>query len=341
MRWIVRALSVGIVVLACGVIASSGTATAGSATPSAATIQLRFRQIPGYADGHCGNALITVGDYALISLAPKPTESCASYFLLINEQTGRRVTIHGSGFEYVLAFGPPWILFFHNLRFQIYNIDTGKSRPLDCTGACMPSSTIGYALGALWLELFVQQQGSCGDGVHYDCGPVTQSFYNLVTHKFRSRQTTTSRTILDLDSPSLLRRVCSPLRVPATGTLSIFGTFAVETQPSGSLLERCGSHLQIPIGVGNEGVGGGGMLASGDAVLWNLPTPSGSLSGQLTGILLPSLRRISIALPGTTRRLIGASSMGESEAVGGSSQLIGGPFSRRRQSGSYGRRCCS
>lgn len=198
----------------------------------------------------------------------------------------------------------------HNGHEELYNFVTKKTHK--CPAQCGPNDAdaIGYAVGSRWLETFIQQPGSCGDGVHYGCGPITEYFYNIETGHFRYSSSTSSTTIADLNSRGLLHRVCPPLRVPPGGplggsyggapvpTLTFFGSFAVATATYRSwLLERCGSNLHMPIGMTYENGPASPPVVSTHAALWQVIDPLGLWHGQLAGVLLPSLRPFTAMLP--------------------------------------------
>ena len=206
--------------------------------------------------------------------------------------------IQKSGFAELLAFGAPWIFFFEHNRFALYNVATKKTRSCGVPG-CVPSGdVISYALGARWLETFVQQPGACGDGVHYDCGPVTQSFYNIRAGRIRDGSPAKSTTVADLNSRRLSKRVCAPLRLPPGGSLTFYGSFAVATESDRtSVLEQCGSSLQMPIGMSYQNGPVSSPVASTRAVLWPVIDPLGLWHGQIAGVLLPSLRRFTASAP--------------------------------------------
>jgi hypothetical protein len=173
MRWTGWSVAILLVVVLGSVVVVAGSDASGSTAPQPASIvlDLKFRPVVRFANGGCGPAVLTSGRYALISISSPSPYGCATGFVLIDDLTGKRTVIHKSGFTELLAFGAPWIFFFEHNRFALYNIATKKTRSCGVPG-CVPSGdAISYALGSRWLETFVQQPGSCGDGVHYGCGP--------------------------------------------------------------------------------------------------------------------------------------------------------------------------
>jgi hypothetical protein len=301
MRWVGRRVSILLVVVAASVAVVAGSAAAGSEASHAASsvLDLKFRSVVRFVDGHCSPLALTSGRYALVPVASANTNACASRFVLIDDRTDKRTVIHTSGLTELNAFGAPWIFFTENGSDVLYNIATKKTRSCGPSG-CVPQGgdNFAYALGRRWLETFVQQPGPCGDGVHNECGPVTQSFYNIKTGRFRHGPPADSTTIADLGSRRLFRRACSPLQVPAGGTLTFYGSFAVATQADqSSLLERCGGGLQMPIGVSSQGGPPGEIVANTHAVLWQVVDQAGAWHGQFAGVFLPSLRRFTATLP--------------------------------------------
>jgi hypothetical protein len=276
-------------------VAAALGATAGAAAAKPQTLKLHFQRVAIGVDGHCGNAVLTSGPYMLASLARPHTRACASRFLLIDDRTGKRTVLRPGGYATVQAFGAPWILFSHNLRAELYNIATRRWTPFRCGNGCAPDGTLYEVIGARWVEFVVQGQQSCGDGVHFECGPVTYAFYNLRTHKVRHGSPQTSTRIVDLDSPTLVRRVCKPLRAPAGESLTYEGKFVVVSEAHGSFLERCGSPRRIALGAGT--LAGGGLLANPHAVMSRVAGPAGVVGGTFDGIWLPSRRRFTATGP--------------------------------------------
>lgn len=231
-------------------IALAATAAPAAAKPQ--TLHLHFQRVASGVGAHCGNGVLTSGPYVLASLAKPGTRACPSRFLLLDDSAGKQTVLRPGGYTTVQAFAAPWILFSHNL----YNIVTHKWRPLGCSSPkCAPDGTIGVVLGARWLEMIVQGHQSCGDGVHFECGPDTYVYYNLLTHQVRHGSPQTSTRVVDPDSPTLTRRVCAPLRVPASGSLTLEGKVALSSNADGRrILERCGSRLHMPVDVSSSGV---------------------------------------------------------------------------------------
>jgi hypothetical protein len=302
MRSIGRVLFL-VVVVVLAAVAVAGSATAGNETVAAAPValHLKFRPVVRF-EGACNHSFFTSGSYALFSLPTPCPDRFPDRYLLIDDRTGTRTVIRVRGVTTADAFAAPWILLEQNgnFGFVLYNIDTGRRRPARCNIRCGPDGPFGYALGTRWLEFFVQHPGSCGDGVHNSCGPVTNTFFNIQTGHSRFQASLSTTMVADLDSRSLFHRVCPPLQAaPAAPTgpdvvpgafvpsLTFYGPFAIaiDAGPT-AFLERCGSNLRVPI----DQPTGGWPTASRRAVVWQL-------AGQLAGLLLPSLRPFTAQLP--------------------------------------------
>jgi hypothetical protein len=316
MRWTGRLLAILLTVVPATVVAAAGSAAPVSeaSQPPPIVLNLKFKPVARLGDGGCGPRLpvSTSGHYALVSISSPKPGACISSFVLIDDRTGKRTVIHTSGFTDLLAFGAPWIFLLKNGHDALYNIDTKTTHSCGASGCVNAPNgdAVGYAAGGDWIETFIQQPGPCGDGVHNGCGPITESFYNIKTGHFRYSSSTGSTTIADLDSPTLFQRVCRPLQVPpgpyggivygATlfTPLAFFGSFAVATATNRNwLLERCGSHLQIPIGMTYQDGPVSPPVASTHAVVWPVIDPRGEPDGQLAGVLLPSLRPFTAGVP--------------------------------------------
>jgi hypothetical protein len=121
--------------------------------------------------------------------------------------------------------------------------------------------------------------------------------YNLNTGKRRRFPSQSSTEVIDLNPVSPLREVCSPLRVPSGGSLSFYGKFAIANDQVGNLfLERCGSHVRMPVDELNSVGIRDAIMASDHAVLWPALIGSGFWD-TLQVALLPSLRRVTIPIP--------------------------------------------
>ncbi len=208
-------------------------------------------------------------------------------FVLINDRTGRRIVMPRGcdggvvGVVWVALYcgdltGPAFSPF-----YGLYNIQKRRLRRFPCDAVCQQDYDNAnlVAVGARWLEVQLQPNQSCGDGVHYSCGPTTDVYYNVRTGEPRVPSVGQS-TIVNLNSPTLTRRLCPPL----IGPLWWFdGRFAVAQETNGVFLERCGSDLNKPLIVATTYAGI--VLANTEAVAFC----SDSRTEQ-SGIFLPSLR---------------------------------------------------
>jgi hypothetical protein len=215
-------------------------------------------------------------------------------FVLINDRTGKRIVMPRGCDGGVV--GVAWVaLYCGNLTgpafspfYGLYNVQKRKLRRFPCDAVCQQDYDNAnlVAVGSRWLEVQVQANQSCGDGVHYGCGPTTDIYYNIRTGEPRVTSVGQS-TIVDLNSPTLTRALCPPL----IGPLWWFdGTFALVQAANGILLERCGSNLEMPLVTATSYAET--VLANTEAVA----VCSDSGTGQ-SGIFLPSLRRFTFTVP--------------------------------------------
>lgn len=156
---------------------------------------------------------------------------------------------------------------------------TGSSR--------VPCSADYRAIGNRWIEF----EFACG----YHSGTVTTALQQIRSGQVIVAPATEvpggqggGTDIVDLNSPTGTRRLCSPLRVPAYGKIALDGRFAVEESNLNEnvFLEHCGSHSRMMIGRGLFSVDSGAVLMS-----------VGSTSNAIAGLFLPSRRRFSFRLP--------------------------------------------
>ncbi len=224
---------------------------------------------------------------------------------LIDERTGTETSVAYPGC-YLPEFNPrsplggPWLMLDCDLGgFELYNLYTGEwkavdpdpgsfSYEADCGDGMPPySGVIVAGFGADWIE-WNHFTRVC-PGVYH--------FQNIVTGQVQSLPgwQAGGRIVPDLDSPSLARTLCRPLKVPpdatpyrnrdlppGPGSVSLHGSFAIV---SSDVLERCGSRLKRVLGDQQP------LGASERAIVW----VAGSNSHRLDGLFLPSLRRFVIA----------------------------------------------
>jgi hypothetical protein len=220
------------------------------------------------------------------------TEPTTGAGLLIDDRPGQpsaptSIAPPPSGCEFGGIQGP-WIVtecgYSVDLRSLIGNAEKDVSYASEATQVCgapgLDLCNFGLAaVGADWLEYSVSL-GTPGGGQE------AEYFQNIDTgawrrtlprgHQTRSNpprlQGLSARTMLDLDSPSLVRSVCPPISLPDNGSLilsplslptaispvSFYGSFALTGDPYSSgpfYLQRCGSRKRLKItepGTGNS-----------------------------------------------------------------------------------------
>ncbi len=217
---------------------------------------------------------------------------------LIDEQTGRHVTVRPRPGCNPTAIGGPWLLFTCDALspqpVELYALATGHWQAVAST----PGQAI--AVGADWIEYDV----SCGQ----HC-PDTIDFQSIQTGQVQTLPAWRpgGTTIPDLNSRSLAAKVCSPLRVPEgfhpyglppqPGSLTFYGRSAIAFAyfgPSGNQsaqidVERCGTRRRQAI-VSN--VSGGYPFAANSRVA----LAHGVRTTGLVGVFLPSFRRFTLPL---------------------------------------------
>jgi hypothetical protein len=217
---------------------------------------------------------------------------------LINSRSGKRTTLTPPACQSFAnpLFGGPWLQLTcedNSGKVELYNLVTGRWRTVStsCTAnkVLMGGCTV-VGVGARWIRL----EFSC-----YHCRDRFED-QNFASGKVRSDpEVAGGRTIADLDSPKLARTLCRPLRVPASaaptpdtetepGFLTRVGRFAVASgisRQSGptSFLEQCGSRRHRPLPAQSDAL-------NAKAVLW-------VARGRVNGLLLPSLRPVTLDLP--------------------------------------------
>jgi hypothetical protein len=251
------------------------------------------------ADGN--DVFINNPDYPGGGNHPEPPLKPFSGGVLINEQTGKARSVPRADCFAIAVSAGRWLLFdcYGNSlgNYQLYSISHSSWRPVAAPARANP-----VAIGAYWIEYFAVDSG-------------TYVFQNIKTGTLRtlSAWRPGGTTIPDLNSPSLARRLCSPLRVPAdwtpyarwsaypyneklhAGSVTVDGRFAVvegTSRPTSTgevtgyaYVERCGSHVRKP--TSQE------FVANAHAIIGG----GGAPGSTLTGWLLPSLTRVTIREP--------------------------------------------
>lgn len=224
--------------------------------------------------------MLTSGDYSLLDNN-----------VLIDDRTGKQIVLDRFGCG-AAALGVPWVLFQCNgSNFTLYNVSTGKSKSLACGQACDQAliQDEGLLVGKRWIEFIEEPRGDCGDGEHSTCGPTTYVFKNIQTGKMRYPAPLTSSEVYDLDSPALVRSLCSPLGVPAAGSFDLLADgFGIAFERSGAFLERCHSSLHMELPAFELG-----PWLNSHMIFWAMPNQA----GRYQGMFIPSLRRFTFTIP--------------------------------------------
>jgi hypothetical protein len=126
---------------------------------------------------------------------------------LVDERTGRRDQVARSGCEGLLA-GGPWLLFYcHSTTAPSYALYSMPRHRMVRTGMSATGGMNPVAIGSDWIQYFVVATGG-------------YVFENVTTQRLRSLLAWRAggTTVPDLNSRSLARKLCAPLRVPADWT---------------------------------------------------------------------------------------------------------------------------
>src|SRR5581483_505647 len=180
----------------------------------------------------------------------------------IDEQTGRRWRVMlpagcRKGGPVSPTLGDSWLLADCGRgRVELYSPAARDWQAVTVAPACRnyrssAGGCIPIAVGTDWIE-YDKQSIRLGDRF---------IFQNIATGAVRG-DPTNAKTLADLDSPSLAQRVCDPLRVPRHGQLTFDGRFAVAEGATGTFLEKCGTHLRIPVSSDDVAVGRGSLVWS-------------------------------------------------------------------------------
>lgn len=313
-------LFVGLLVLAVG---SAGRATALRHRPKRPTTVVLHPKWHVVAPRGVEQVLVS-GRYAYIG-------GDAGSGALIDEQTGKRVTLApptGCYFDNANSapLGGSWVVATCNPPppgplFELYSIRSRTWTPFSpdtkqmfafnagCKGGDPQCGASYSAIGDRWIEFEI----TCG----YHCGPTTFAFQNIRSGQVNDQPRDWKpggTEIPDLNSPTLTRVLCRPLRLPAgftdpttsqtlPGTLVFYGQFAIAQQWSaGNLnlytyLERCGSRLRRRIDPN-----GWPFTANTHLVVWMTAGPAGP-HRPLDGLFLPTLRRVRVTLPSIPSRV--------------------------------------
>jgi hypothetical protein len=214
---------------------------------------------------------------------------------LLDEQTGQGRYVSRPGCEAALL-GGPWLLFDcypQTPRIALYRISTGQWVTLQPP----PGGGRPWAVGADWIQY------------NTDESPYQFVFQSITTGRLRTLHAwhAGGRTVPNLDSPTLSRKLCPAVRVPdawdyggsteGPGDVSFFGGFALTqgtARPSAayatkSFLQRCGSRLHRTL----AWAGRSAATGNAHAIMSALGSTDQS---DPQGIFLPSLRPFKIAV---------------------------------------------
>ncbi|HET6868467.1 MAG TPA: hypothetical protein VFH80_21305 [Solirubrobacteraceae bacterium] len=197
----------------------------------------------------------------------------------IDEQTGRRRRLMlpagcRSGGRVSPILDDSWLLADCGpARVELYSPASHVWRAVTVAAVCR-RGCVPLAVGTDWIE-YDKQSVRRGDRF---------IFQNIATGAVLGDPANT-RTLPDLDSPALAQPVCAPLRVPRHGKLTFDGRFAVAVGPTGTFIERCGTHLRVPVPSEN-------VAAAPGSLVWLT-----SATEPVSGVFLPSLRRFTVAAP--------------------------------------------
>jgi hypothetical protein len=229
------------------------------------------------------------------------TQTTSTKQELFDDRTGKRiVTPRGCDLG---ALGDPWVGVYCDLglpdqSYEALNVRTKRLRSLPCDGLCKRDYYFQnlVAVGSRWFQVEVEPHEPCGDGIHYTCGPTTYAYYDIRTGEHKVPVVTDSETV-DLNSLTLIRTLCAPLAEPAgysptiatAYNLTFDGSFAVAQETSGLYIERCGSHLHVPLVTPPYA---GSVLQNARAIAF-------CSVGETTtnGFLLPTLHPFTVAAP--------------------------------------------
>jgi hypothetical protein len=288
--------------------------TATAKPPAVIVLHPRFSHVAA------GTAVFTNGRYVLLGKAS--TISLGSTGTIIDEQTGRRIAITtppncsfvNSDLPNPLAW--PWLLALCSgrQRYVLYDARTGSWQPLtpeeqqlyagnvNCRRGDPLCGVTLSAIGSDWVEFTV----GCG----YHCEPTTLGYQSIATGGVKTPALTVGGSMIpDINSPTLMKKLCSPLRVPRgfwppdaggplPGSVHMYGRLAIAEGWSGTTsnpnarkrlyLERCGSRARTLLDPN-----GSPWAASSRAVVW-----TGNGSGrELDGVFLPSTLRFAFRAP--------------------------------------------
>ena len=166
------------------------------------------------------------------------------------------------------------------------------------------------AIGSHWIEVAVTNCEQFG----HDCSSGSNVFQNLDTGRLANDPTSVGGTVIpDLNSPTLARKLCAPLRVPSAGyeqgpspgTVALYGRFAVSSETATGLfhLQKCGSRLNQQL-ADSANAPSAPPVGNTRIIVWTPSVDPEQTGVQLNAVRLPGLQRLAIPVPAA----IGASS---------------------------------
>jgi hypothetical protein len=296
-RLSLRSLLLGVcVLLGLWVAPTAADARKSGSRPPA--IRLTFSRVEGATAGLLPS---TDGRYVAIQQADG--------VLVTNQHTGQSTVQTtaaqgGSCHTSATEFAGPWLVgtcitASENYVAQLYSPATGAWRTISLPENCVWDGGSGYSgasecavgpAGADWMA-WTETCWNCGSyggliPLSPGDGPIDQIL------------STTPRTVTDYDSPTLIARLCAPLRDTPTNRLIVnsSGQFVADAAPLGRFalaygrhhavfLERCGSHIR-------RRLASYPITGNASELLFDSNNPA-----TLTGIFLPNLRKFVIHIP--------------------------------------------
>jgi len=188
-----------------------------------------------------------------------------------------------------LMLGGGWLLEdCTSSRVDLYSLARGSWRAVPIAAGCVTfhagagSSCSVYAVGSDWIA-YDESSVRLGDRF---------VFQNIASGALR-HDPANPRTLADLSSPTLVHRLCRPLRTPESGSMvGLAGRLALVINESGVVLERCGSHLHVPLPFMDGSVIDTWSASDARSLVSDLIP-----AGVLNGIFVPSRQRFSVTVP--------------------------------------------
>jgi hypothetical protein len=291
MRRLDGSIAIFAVALVLAVLPSSALAGSGPARGDPLVLHPHFHLVASRVESAAAH-----GTYLFFTTYGAATGKTAT---LLDTRTGKRTTLSPPACDSAgtAVFGGPWLALSCSATsgtVDLYDLATGAWRTV-ATGCqfdrFIPGGCSVVGVGRDWIRF----EFSC-----YHCTDTFQDQSLLTGGVRKDPEVAGGTTIADLDSPSLTAKLCRPLRVPSSsaptpdggtepGALTWLGNFALATvQPGGGEdatehLEHCGTSLQRRLAFG--------AIGNTKAVVWV------AKSGGLAGLLLPSLRPVSVKVP--------------------------------------------